>query len=127
MSVCVHYFFVSSRRRHTSCALVTGVQTCALPICNGSGKSTRLRLRAGLATPNEGEMLIAGMDMQKCRPGWLREVIGYLPQEVRLFSGTLAENLALGMSVPSEEQMRAAMEKTEIGRASCRERVCQYV
>src|SRR3546814_4073326 len=26
------YFFVSSRRRHTSCALVTGVQTCALPI-----------------------------------------------------------------------------------------------
>src|SRR3546814_4768096 len=27
-------FFFSSRRRHTSCALVTGVQTCALPICN---------------------------------------------------------------------------------------------
>src|SRR3546814_2456852 len=26
-------FFLSSRRRHTSCALVTGVQTCALPIC----------------------------------------------------------------------------------------------
>src|SRR3546814_16258422 len=26
-------FFVSSRRRHTRCALVTGVQTCALPIC----------------------------------------------------------------------------------------------
>src|SRR3546814_7581619 len=26
-------FFFSSRRRHTSCALVTGVQTCALPIC----------------------------------------------------------------------------------------------
>src|SRR3546814_2433858 len=28
-------FFFSSRRRHTSCALVTGVQTCALPICPG--------------------------------------------------------------------------------------------
>src|SRR3546814_4126250 len=27
------HFFVSSRRRHTRCALVTGVQTCALPIC----------------------------------------------------------------------------------------------
>src|SRR3546814_16804271 len=27
-------FFVSSRRRHTRCALVTGVQTCALPICS---------------------------------------------------------------------------------------------
>src|SRR3546814_4155626 len=29
------YFFFSSRRRHTRCALVTGVQTCALPICSG--------------------------------------------------------------------------------------------
>src|SRR3546814_10993938 len=28
------YFFFSSRRRHTRCALVTGVQTCALPICD---------------------------------------------------------------------------------------------
>src|SRR3546814_5871342 len=35
--MCYCLFFVSSRRRHTSCALVTGVQTCALPIsalCN---------------------------------------------------------------------------------------------
>src|SRR3546814_7880656 len=31
--LCVCYFFFSSRRRHTRCALVTGVQTCALPIC----------------------------------------------------------------------------------------------
>src|SRR3546814_4088831 len=29
------FFFFSSRRRHTRCALVTGVQTCALPICFG--------------------------------------------------------------------------------------------
>src|SRR3546814_1339552 len=29
----VFFFFFSSRRRHTRCALVTGVQTCALPIC----------------------------------------------------------------------------------------------
>src|SRR3546814_11274597 len=29
----VVFFFFSSRRRHTRCALVTGVQTCALPIC----------------------------------------------------------------------------------------------
>src|SRR3546814_9544397 len=30
--VCWYFFFFSSRRRHTRCALVTGVQTCALPI-----------------------------------------------------------------------------------------------
>src|SRR3546814_3712865 len=34
MSVVLFFFFFSSRRRHTRCALVTGVQTCALPICD---------------------------------------------------------------------------------------------
>src|SRR3546814_10443611 len=35
----VVFFFLSSRRRHTRCALVTGVQTCALPICAEAGKA----------------------------------------------------------------------------------------
>src|SRR3546814_1333147 len=44
------FFFFSSRRRHTRCALVTGVQTCALPICRGvdhavRAESDRARLR----------------------------------------------------------------------------------
>src|SRR3546814_4476201 len=40
------FFFFSSRRRHTRCALVTGVQTCALPICNrqqSRGRTARNR------------------------------------------------------------------------------------
>src|SRR3546814_3288806 len=37
------FFFFSSRRRHTRCALVTGVQTCALPICGGRYGSPTLR------------------------------------------------------------------------------------
>src|SRR3546814_14603049 len=41
-SYCVHFFF-SSRRRHTRCALVTGVQTCALPICPGGQHESELR------------------------------------------------------------------------------------
>src|SRR3546814_16987433 len=39
-------FFFSSRRRHTRCALVTGVQTCALPICKG-GRVGDLTVRVG--------------------------------------------------------------------------------
>src|SRR3546814_8371588 len=35
----MYFFFFSSRRRHTRCALVTGVQTCALPIWDGEGRS----------------------------------------------------------------------------------------
>src|SRR3546814_10419904 len=37
----VFCFFFSSRRRHTRCALVTGVQTCALPICPRGRRSPR--------------------------------------------------------------------------------------
>src|SRR3546814_3789595 len=48
-------FCFSSRRRHTSCAVVTGVQTCALPICwfkvnflgEGGGKSVRCEVSGG--------------------------------------------------------------------------------
>src|SRR3546814_18811323 len=36
------FFFFSSRRRHTRCALVTGVQTCALPICGPAGAAAVL-------------------------------------------------------------------------------------
>src|SRR3546814_9396588 len=36
-------FFFSSRRRHTRCALVTGVQTCALPICENKQAAAMLR------------------------------------------------------------------------------------
>src|SRR3546814_10366176 len=43
-------FFFSSRRRHTRCALVTGVQTCALPICAPRrGQARVIRLIAGFA------------------------------------------------------------------------------
>src|SRR3546814_3327911 len=40
LCLCVMFFF-SSRRRHTRCALVTGVQTCALPICHGKMHGNR--------------------------------------------------------------------------------------
>src|SRR3546814_7838537 len=51
------FFFFSSRRRHTICALVTGVQTCALPIYILS-KSGSLALRAAMI---EGALLLFEM------------------------------------------------------------------
>src|SRR3546814_8916603 len=47
-------FFISCRRRHTSCALVTGVQTCALPI-------SALGRRLGVARAMWGRLAVAGV------------------------------------------------------------------
>src|SRR3546814_1503434 len=61
-------FFFSSRRRHTRCALVTGVQTCALPICTirskrigcvAAGHSAVLAARAGFRLPIQARPLQA--------------------------------------------------------------------
>src|SRR3546814_9950853 len=81
-------FFFSSRRRHTRCALVTGVQTCALPILDKPRRgATQMRHQPhiiDIALPDIRER-------EGCGVG-ARKVLG-----------------------------------EEIGRASCRERVCQYV
>src|SRR3546814_18378557 len=55
------FFFFSSRRRHTRCALVTGVQTCALPICARAGRpvsraAARLRLAARAHAPHPARL-----------------------------------------------------------------------
>src|SRR3546814_9688279 len=43
--VCFCFFVFSSRRRHTICALVTGVQTCALPICHWTPEGNAMKLK----------------------------------------------------------------------------------
>src|SRR3546814_8372452 len=61
------FFFFSSRRRHTRCALVTGVQTCALPISWAVGYNViALPIAAGVFVPSLGLVLrpeIAALSM----------------------------------------------------------------
>src|SRR3546814_6442407 len=60
-------FFFSSRRRHTRCALVTGVQTCALPISNCTSSPCRPGL--ALALPNNGTLNSAYALRTSCERG----------------------------------------------------------
>jgi len=64
----------------------------------GSGKSTLLRLAAGLYAPNAGLVTLDGIDLRQIDPADLRAAIGLLPQDARLFLGTLRENLDMARS-----------------------------
>src|SRR3546814_9080874 len=95
--VCLRFFF-SSRRRHTRCALVTGVQTCALPICacpSGRGAA----VARGIA-----EHPGCGAEIAAC--------LGAVADRERIVAGGV---------------WRREAASVEIGRATSRERVCQYV
>src|SRR3546814_2889515 len=106
MSAC---FFFSSRRRHTRCALATGVQTCALPICDNV-------VTASPKTPwYTGQPLLP--------------ILENIPS--RADRAEAAHKV--GFRFPVQLVARHDGHKAEdfrgykIGRASWRERVCQYV
>jgi ATP-binding cassette, subfamily C, bacterial LapB len=63
----------------------------------GSGKSTINRLILGLYQPNEGSIKIDGVDIRQLDPAEVRKSVGYVPQDVTLFYGSLRENITIGM------------------------------
>ena len=61
----------------------------------GSGKSTLTKLALGLYEPTEGAVLVDGIDLRQLDPGEYRSSVGYVPQDVTLFHGSLRDNLTL--------------------------------
>ena len=76
---------------------------------NGSGKSTIVRQITGVFEPNEGSVLVDDTDVRQLKPSNLRENIGAVLQDVCLFSGSIKENIALGLEKISDKDiLRAA-------------------
>lgn len=69
---------------------------------NGSGKSTIVRLLTGVYEPSEGSVLVDDTDIRQMRPSDLRANIGAVLQDVCLFSGSIRENIALGLDKISD-------------------------
>ncbi|MFC3230174.1 peptidase domain-containing ABC transporter [Marinibaculum pumilum] len=61
---------------------------------NGAGKSSMMRLIAGLVQPDRGQILADGTDIRQLAPSWWRRQLIYLPQEPTFVNGTIRENLS---------------------------------
>src|SRR3546814_3979331 len=103
----MYIFFFSSRRRHTRCALVSGVQTCALPILRASMKKC----------PGICANSVSRCSTKQRRPGNERHHAHATNEHVQAINSA--------MDVMMERDPNVIV--MEIGRASCRESVCQYV
>ena len=90
-------------------------QRVAVLGANGSGKSTLLKVLAGLHRPTAGRVLIDGVDMGQVLARDLRRSIGYLGQEVKLFAGTLRDNLNLTMLERDDDRLLAALDFGGLG------------
>ncbi|SDE30599.1 type I secretion system permease/ATPase [Desulfuromonas thiophila] len=77
---------------------------------SGAGKSTLCRLLLGLWPASAGKVRLDGHDIYAWQQEKLGPYLGYLPQDIELFSGTIAENIARLGTVDSEEVIRAAQQ-----------------
>ncbi|MEB3215292.1 MAG: ABC transporter transmembrane domain-containing protein [Nostocales cyanobacterium 94392] len=83
-------------------------QTIGIVGARDSGKSTLVKLLAGLYRPDSGRILIDGHDIQKVCPYSLRSQLGVVPQEFFLFTGSIEENITLYNREFSLEQVKNA-------------------
>src|SRR3546814_10782351 len=107
---CLFFFFFSSRRRHTRCALVTGVQTCALPIWVGRGIALALSV-AGIVAIFAGAFMLFGSQLAR-EVDTIREQI---PQALRGVEAFL-DRYGLGQRV----RERAAVGLDDLSRLASR-------
>ena len=81
----------------------------------GSGKSTLEKLAMGLYQPTSGAIMIDGIDLRQLDPTELRSRVGYVPQDVTLFYGSLRDNLTLSNSQASDAALVQAVDIANLG------------
>lgn len=76
---------------------------------NGAGKSTLIKLAAGILRPETGSITINGLSISSFERADAKDMVGLVNQNPWLFSGTLRDNLTMGMSFYSDEQLLLAL------------------
>lgn len=87
-------------------------QSCALVGPTGSGKTTIINLLLRFYDPQQGRILVDGVDIRELRATDLRRNVGMVPQDIYLFPGDLADNLSLGRGI-SDEELAATARATQ--------------
>ncbi len=80
---------------------------------SGSGKSTLVDIIAGLYRPSQGRVLIDDVELSESNVKSWRRKIGYIPQSIYLFDGTVAQNVAFGETI-DEERVKEALDRANI-------------
>lgn len=75
---------------------------------SGSGKTTLLKLLMKFYKLEEGQIFVNGTDISEVKTSSFREMIGYVPQESLLFSGTISENIAWGSEIADSKKILAS-------------------
>jgi ATP-binding cassette subfamily C protein LapB len=84
----------------------------------GSGKSTILRIVAGLYRPSDGMVDVDGLDLRQIDPSDFRAKVGYVPQDSRLFNGSLRDNVLLGRHGADATRLVAVSRLTGLARVA---------
>lgn len=80
----------------------------------GAGKSTLIDILLGLLEPSSGRIEIDGRPLSSVLSGW-RSRVGYVPQQVALFNGSIAQNIALSWGEDiDEDRVRRALERAHL-------------
>jgi ATP-binding cassette subfamily B protein len=90
--------------------LIRAGETVAIVGPTGCGKTTLVNLVARLRDPEEGVVLLDGVDLRRLPLSTLRRAIGFVPQETFLFSEAVAENIAFGAEEASEREIERVAE-----------------
>lgn len=81
---------------------------------SGSGKTTLSKLLLNLYSPESGDILINNNNIKDIKLEILREKIAYIPQETFLFSGSIIENLTLGLDDVTIEEVIEASKRAQV-------------
>ena len=82
---------------------------------SGVGKTTLIDLLLRLRDPDQGRVLLDGIDLRELEPGHLLDSLALVGQQAILFSGTIADNLAYNRPDVTRDQMDTALERVGLG------------